>query len=335
MRITYKNILLLVTLSLCFSNIAYGDGIKKVAQSGMKWLSIPNGARASAMGGAFTAIGGGAESIFWNPAGIAHTEGHTVLVNQTQWIADISVFSSAVTFDAGKIGIIGASVSNVDWGTIHGTKRSATGVGFEETGTFSPTNYAIGLSYGRRVSNQFSFGGQIKYIHENLGSNSEGSFDDPKEYTAKMEVVAMDVGTLYYTGFKDLRFGMSLQNFSSEVKYLAEYFPLPLTFRFGLAMDLMTLWKDESDHKLTFAVDALHPRDYSERLHFGGEYQFKNLAFLRAGYKTNYDEESVSFGGGLNVAISNLLLSINYSYLAFDHFDAVNMISFDFRYLRN
>ncbi len=335
MKITNKSIILLVTLSLCAFNTAYGDGIKKVAQTGMKWLSIPTGARASAMGGAFTAMAGGTESIFWNPAGIAHSEGHTVLVNQTQWIADISVFSSALTFDAGKLGMFGVTVTNVDWGTINGTRRADTDAGYEETGTFSPTNYAFGVSYGKKISSQFSFGGQVKYIHENLGSNLEGSFDESSEYTADMNVLAMDVGTLYYTGFKDLRFGMSLQNFSAEVKYLAEYFPLPLTFRFGLAMDLMTMIDEDSDHKVTLAVDALHPRDYSERLHFGCEYQFKDLFFLRTGYKTNYDEESMSFGGGLNVALSNLLLSINYSYIAFDHFDAVNMVSFDFRYLRN
>lgn len=335
MKITNKSLILLVALSLCAFNTANGGGIKKVAQSGMKWLSIPTGARASAMGGAFTAMVGGTESMFWNPAGIAHSEGHTFLVNQTQWIADISVFSSALTFDAGKFGIIGASITNVDWGTLNGTRRADTDAGYEETGTFSPINFVLGLSYGKKVSNQFSFGGQIKYVHENLGSNSEGSFDEPSEYTAEMNIIALDVGTLYYTGFKDLRFGMTLQNFSSEAKYLAEYFPLPLTFRFGLAMDIMTMINDDSDHKLTLAVDALHPRDYSERLHFGGEYQYKNLLFLRTGYKTNYDEESISFGGGLNVAFSNILLSINYSYIAFDHFDAVNMISFDFRYLRN
>lgn len=335
MKITNKSIILLVALSLCAFNTAYGDGIKKVAQTGMKWLSIPIGARASAMGGAFTAMAGGTESVFWNPAGIAHSEGHTILVNQTQWIADISVFSSALTFDAGKFGMIGASLTNVDWGTLNGTRRADTDVGYEETGTFSPTNFAVGLSYGKKVSSLFSFGVQIKYIYENLGSNSEGSFDEPSEYTAEMNVVAMDVGTLYYTGYKDLRFGMSLQNFSPEVKYLAEYFPLPLTFRFGLAMDLMTMIDEDSDHKVTLAVDALHPRDYSERLHFGGEYQYKNLLFLRMGYKTNYDEESISFGGGINVVLSNLMLSINYSYLTFDHFDAVNMISLDFKYLRN
>lgn len=336
MKITNKSFMLLIALSLCAFKPAYGDdGVKKVAQSGMKWLSIPSGARASAMGGAFTAIAGGTESLFWNPAGIAHTEGHTILVNQTQWIADISVFSSALTFDAGKFGIIGASIVNVDWGTINGTRRAATDAGFEETGTFSPANYALGLSYGKKVSSQFSFGVQVKYVHEDLGSNYEGTFDEPIEYNAEMNIVALDVGTLYYTGFKDLRFGMSLQNFSKEAKYLAEYFPLPLTFRFGLAMDLLTFVNEDSDHKLTLAVDALHPRDYSERLHFGGEYQFKELFFLRAGYKTNYDEEDMSFGVGVNVPVSNFMVSINYSYVAFEHFDAVNMISLDFRYLRN
>jgi len=33
------------------------------------------------------------------------------------------------------------------------------------------------------------------------------------------------------------------------------------------------------------AFEALHPRDYTERYHIGGEYQYNNVLAVRAGYK--------------------------------------------------
>ena len=220
----------------------------------------------------------------------------------------------------------------MDWGTFHGTRRTVTGSGYEETGDFSPEDWAAGFAYALRVSDKFAFGGQVKYVHEHLGDTYEGSMDDPTKYVGQMDVFAFDFGTLYYTGFKDLRFGMTLQNFSQERNYRAEFFPLPLTFKFGMAMDITQLWTEQSENKITLSVDALHPRDYTERMHFGFEYSFKNMVFLRGGYKTNYDEEDISFGGGLKLKVSNMLIEFDYAYLKFEHFDAVQMFSFDFKF---
>lgn len=309
------------------------EGLKKIAQTGMKWFSIPMGSRPAAMGSAFTAVADDAGSIFWNPAGIAHAEGTHFFLNQTKWIADIDVNSGAATWGSERFGTFAVSFAAADWGDLHGTQRANNDAGFIETGTFSPTDYAIGLGYAKRVSNQFAFGGHLKYVYEELGSSLEGKFDAPREINAKMDLLAFDFGTLYRTGFKSLVVGMSLQNFSQEAQYRAEQFPLPLTFRFGMAMDLTDLWMAaDAPHRLLLAVDALHPRDYSERLHFGLEYGYRGLFFLRGGYKTNYDEEDISFGAGLKYSISGLEVALDYGYVQFKNFDAVQMFSFDFNF---
>ncbi|UCH09301.1 MAG: PorV/PorQ family protein [Fidelibacterota bacterium] len=317
------------------------DGqVKKIAQSGMKWLSIPVGARATAMGAAFTAVADDGSAVFWNPAGAA-MGGSGVFLSQNQWIADIGVLAGAVTFDLGNIGVVGASYAVVNWGDLNGTVRDpSVASGYRETGTFSPTNFGVGINYARRVSDQFAFGGHLKYLYENLGSNYTGSTDtdgsgdyiDAKKYTAEMNTVAFDFGTLYYTGFHDLRLGMSLQNFSQEMQYRMEWFALPLTFKFGLAMDLLSLLGDPAAHTLTVAVDALHPRDYTERIHLGVEYRFHNLLFLRGGYKTNYDEENVSFGGGVNLSVAGFGLGVDYAFIQFGNFDPVQTFSFNFKF---
>ncbi|MDZ7402438.1 MAG: PorV/PorQ family protein [candidate division KSB1 bacterium] len=322
----------LIIMVLLFTLPAHAGGVKKIAQTGMKWLSIPVGARATALGGAYTALVNDASSIFWNPAGMALAEGRHIFLSQNRWIADITINAGALVYNADDWGVFGASFSAVDWGTIHGTQRASTATGFVETGDFSPTDWALGVSYARRMSTQFSFGANVKFVHEKLGETLEGTFDSPRTFSAEMSLVAFDIGTLYYTGFKDLRFGMSLQNFSQEKAYRAESFPLPLTFKFGLAMNVFNLWMDQQDHNLTVAIDALHPRDYSERLHFGCEYSFKNILFLRGGYKTNYDEEDLAFGAGLLFNISGMGVGLDYSYLQFKNFDAVHTFSFDFKF---
>jgi len=315
-----------------FAVQVHGGGIKKVAQAGMKWLAIPVGARGSAMGGAFTAVADDASSIFWNPAGMAFAKGCHAFFSQTKWIAGITLNAGAILYDTGNFGVFGASIVTMDWGTLHGTRRTTGAGGYEETGTFSPEDWAAGLAYAFQVSNKFSFGGHLKYVHECLGETYEGTMDNPKAYNGEMNLFAFDFGTLYYTGFKDLRFGMTLQNFSQEKKYRAAFFPLPLTFKFGVAMDVSELLTEQPAHKITLSIDALHPRDYAERLHFGGEYSFKDIVFLRAGYKTNYDEEDVSFGGGLHLKVNRLILDVDYSYLKFQHFDSVHIFSFGFKF---
>ncbi|MCF7805465.1 MAG: PorV/PorQ family protein [Candidatus Marinimicrobia bacterium] len=325
-----KNLILIVMLAASIPLQA--AGLKKVAQSGMQWLSIPVGARAAALGGAYTAVANDASSIFWNPAGVALSNGGNLFIAQTNWIADINVNAASVSYDAGGLGYFSASFAGVDWGVFHGTRRSETSAGFVETGEFSPTNWAAGMGYARRVTDRFAIGGHLRYLHENLGSTLEGTMDAGTEYTAKTSLMAFDFGTIYYTGFKDLRLAMSLQNFSEEKKYREAHFPLPLTFKFGIAMDMTSFWTSESPHSVLLSVDAIHPRDYTERMNFGLEYGFKNMFFLRGGYKTNYDEEDFTVGGGLNYEIGGFALGIDYSYLQFQHFDAVQMFTVNFHF---
>ncbi|OGB63743.1 MAG: hypothetical protein A2Y94_06305 [Caldithrix sp. RBG_13_44_9] len=328
-----KIVILVLLFIFCLSLNIQAENLKKIAQTGMKWLSIPIGARGAALGGAYTAMSDDITSIFWNPAGIAYTEGGHVFLNQTKWIADINVNVGALTYQYKNWGVIGLSYAAADWGTLHGTQLANNAQGFEETGDFSPTNWALGFSYARKISDAFALGGNVKYLYEKLGAGNIGNFGtDPDEFTAKMNLFAFDVGTYYYTGFKDLRFAMSFQNFSAEKKYRTEQFPLPLTFKFGVAMDMFQFINEESNHHAMFAIDAIHPRDYSERLHFGLEYSFRNMVFLRGGYKTNYDEEDLSLGAGLHYGLGGLAFTLDYGYVMFKNFDAVQMFSFDFQF---
>ncbi|MDG5766282.1 PorV/PorQ family protein [Balneolales bacterium ANBcel1] len=303
----------------------------KVAQSGMTWLNMPVGARAAGMGSAHVAVANDAGSFFWNPAGYAFTEGTSVFANRTQWIADINVSSGAVSHNLGNWGVVGLNMTSLDWGTFHGTIRSDhADQGYEDTGTFSVSSLAAGASYGFRISNQFGVGLNVKYLYENLGSTYVGNFDSPERASAKMHLIALDFGTIYYIGYRDLRLGVSIRNFSNEQAYRADEFALPMTFRMGLAMDVLSIFSENENHTLTVASDFIHSRDYTERLDSGLEYGFRNQFFLRGGYKINYDIESFSLGAGVNVDAMGVRTKVDYAYLHMEFFDSVHMLTVNF-----
>ena len=60
----------LVCTALLFV-LTNGQEVTKVGTTAAKFLSIPVGARAVGMGGAFVAVADDASSLYWNPAGIA------------------------------------------------------------------------------------------------------------------------------------------------------------------------------------------------------------------------------------------------------------------------
>ena len=301
--------------------------IKKVAQTGLQFLKLDVGGRAAAMGGAFMMVGNDANALFYNPAGAAYVPGSLdFFATQTQWVADITYSAGALVKNLGNWGTVGLSYLTSDYGDdIIGTVVSTSLQGYEETGKLELGAYTIGLAYARMLTNKFSIGGQVKYVSQHLGSSILTAGGNPAEN--KVNSVAYDVGTIFYPGFKSFRLGMAVRNFSPQLKYQQEGFQLPLTFTVGFAMDMLDLMGEHPNHSLVMAVDAIHPRDYTERIHVGGEYWFMNMLAVRAGYKSNYDVEGLTAGIGAKYGVGGVNLKVDYSYSDFGAFDAINRFS--------
>lgn len=316
----------------------------KLAQTGFQFLSVHPDARGVAMGEALTALPGYSISIFYNPANIAFTEAFLDFsLNQNKWIADINHYSGSMAFLPwkGRYGVFAFSFLSVDYGEFLGTDVDPTSEkGYIDTGTFSPTAYAVGVAYSKALSDRFGFGVHLKYVSQDLGSSLIPSPDrDPgnpndlntitKSYSEG--VLAFDFGTIYRTGFKSLAFGMSVQNFSREVRFESEGFQLPLVFNIGISMDMFDwIMPDSKIHSFVLAVDANHPRDTREQLKIGGEYLLMDILALRFGYHSNVDERDVSFGVGLKKDFGNSggRIAIDYAYTPFGVFDNVQRFSF-------
>ncbi len=320
---------LFIFLSMGLLCLSPAFAIDKTAQTGLQFLKIDVGARAAAMGGSYAMVGNDATAMFYNPAGLAYMEkDYSVFFGRTQWLADITYNAGGVAKSFGNFGVFGLSVIASDYGDMVGTMYAATEQGYTVTGSLNVGAYAVGLSYAKSLTNKFSIGGQVKYCAQQLGSNL---MSDGTTMENDVNGFAYDFGTMFYPGFKSFRLGMFIRNFSPEFKYVEEGFELPLTFVLGFAMDILDFWGEHSN-PLLISVDAIHPRDYSERIHVGAEYLFMNMFALRAGYKFNYDVEGLSAGLGFKADVGGFAVDLGYAYSDTEFFDAVNRISVGFSF---
>ncbi len=310
----------------------YGQvGLNKLAQSTMNFQLVSLSPKASAMGEAYYAVGKGAESIFYNPAGLADMDKtFNVVVDYTQWIAGINYIGGAAAWNLDNYGVVGLSLMSVNYGTIYGTSldpNTGSALGYIDNGALSNVSaYSFGVSYAKAISTQFSIGGNIRIAGQNLGENQFINGATVKNNATKL---VFDAGVKYYTGFKNFRFGMAIRNFSSNILREAIYEQLPLTFTVGTAIDLMDFINPmhSQEDALTLAVDFLHSNNYSERFNVGAEYKLLGMLALRAGYQTNRDIASWSAGIGVNKTIAGNEIEVNYSFSKMDIFKNVNRLS--------
>jgi hypothetical protein len=325
-----------ILLAWCvFTASGIGQTYEKIAQTGFQFLSVSSDARASALAEAATSLEMSSSSLFFNPAGMASmSKTFDASFSMNKWIADINhnAFSVAFRPTQGKYGVFGISVLSVDYGDIIWTTVANNEQGFIDsndpafTGGIGETGAnSIGLGYARALSDHFSIGGQVKRVHQSLGENAVTVTDSTTAIVKnQLTPLAFDFGTLYKTGFKSLQFGMSVRNFSKEIKYSEESFELPLVFTLGISMNLFDLVKWQGvQQSAVLSIDATHYRSHREQLLVGMDYTLMDALSLRLGYIFGNDENNVTFGFGL----SYFGVVLDYAYTPFGVFDSVQRIS--------
>ena len=328
-------------------------GGQRVGTSSMSFLKIPVGSRAEGMGGAYVALANDAFAAYWNPAGIAqlknrwsgaytydpdraepgvkapttqyarlHRGNHAIGLVRMDWIADIqyNAISYVQPLPVGVLGLTAASLSMAEMEITTEYHPDGTGEYFR----FG--DVLMGLTYALPMTDNFSWGLSLKYARETLA-----------QYT--MNNVLMDIGTYYWTGYRDLRIGVALMNFGPNAKpdgtftnvdvngeeyedSFTGYAP-PTEFRLGGAMTLFA----STQHRFLGSIQLNHPVDNAENLKVGGEYSFAGMLFLRGGYKFNTDEDRYSFGGGVRIPIGGTALDVDYSYTDFGILDQTQRFS--------
>ncbi len=298
----------------------------KVGSSSALFLKIGMDSRGVAMGEAYSASVTGIPSVFCNPAGLASLDGNAFFVSDAEWLADIRLIGGAYGFKYKEFGTFAFSVLTADYGDMPLVSEHESDVA---SGTFTARDIAVGFTYAKRWTDMLYVGGTAKYLDQSIA-----------DYTSRG--IAFDFGTVYHTGLGSLRLAMATTNFGPDMTYDGSYTDkyyigtshieeerlfgsndLPLNFRLGIAYD----FELGRDGQVTLALDATHPTDYSERVHFGGEYGWNNTMFLRMGYTTNAEEMGLSGGAGLVLDTSFGETSVDYAFTEFGVFKGVHRIS--------
>ena len=280
---------------------------KKVATTGYSFLEISVSPRMSGMGEILTPWHhAGAEALFGNPGQLGFLEtDHAFYLGYAPYLADTRLQTIGYAYHNELLGVFGLSFNQLDMGEMTHTVNadpSNPGGSYQVLGKYSANALAVGLTYARRLINTFSFGVNIKYVREQISDYASDNF-------------VFDVGMLYFTEFGSMRLGGYIQNFGVDATYLSESFKMPMLFRLGVAGEV--LGDFESNHRLTLAVEAIHPSNYTERVHIGAEYAFQNIVMLRSGYKFNYDEGGFTAGLGLQWPSEGYKTRVDISYTDF------------------
>jgi opacity protein-like surface antigen len=326
-----KSKLLLWVLILCLlagsTQLLLAQAVTKVGTTAAKFLSIPVGARAVGMGGAFVAVSNDASAMYWNPGGLARLKQAEVIFSHADWIADIDFNYGGVVLPVAGLGTVGLSFTALSTEEMERTTVDQP----EGTGQFfSAGSFAVALSYGRNLTDWFSIGGNVKYVNEHIWNSSATG-------------IGVDIGTLFTTPFSGLKFGASIANFGQKLKITGDDllvqqdisgnngnnpninanlstddFDMPLILRIGVAYEPITT----EDRQLILVLDAVHPNDNSESISVGGELTgFRRSISIRSGYKAlgaKDSEEEFTIGGGFNYNIDKgLRLKIDYAYEQF------------------
>lgn len=314
---------------------------QKLAQTGMKFLSVGTDARFSAMANGVSAIESGSPSaVFYNPASMARFDVTArAAVGYTRWIADIAHYYGAIGISPadGDWGTFTLFYQYVDYGTVKGTIRSAGGRGYLDSRDIpgldvKPSGTVFGLGYARAISDKFSIGANIKYAMQNLGDATvEYTGGNATTVNTTANVLAFDLGLIYRTGFRSLNLAMTIRNFSREVQFAKENVQLPLLFKIGAAIDMVELTEGEKgESSVLVTVDAEHPRDYQEQLRFGTEFIYQSLLALRMGYVTGLEEEGISLGFGLMTTLGEAPFGLDYAYTPVGPLGDVHRLTFNF-----
>ena len=205
----------------------------------------------------------------------------------------------------------------------------------EGDGTYAgASDLVVGLTYARKLSAYFSLGVTLKTLYSQIANESAIG-------------QAIDIGTLFTPGWKDLRIGMSLAHFgtkmnldgrdlniqtdidplinsdaAAEGRLKTQSWNLPTTFRLGIAMNII----NNNKYTVLWALDGIHATDANESLGTGFELTAGPFA-LRSGLGLGYDQTRVSIGAGYSHATTTIIFNIDYGVMIIEPFGIIQTVS--------
>ena len=217
-------------------------------------LTLSPDARASGLGEAGVATSPDANSAYFNAGKLGFVPyKHSVSASYSPWLRnvtdDMSLSYLSGYSKVGQRSAISGSLMYFDLGQID----YRTGANLP-AGSFNPKEYAVSVSYGQQLTDNFGLGISARYIRSNLVGAYSGN--DAKPGNA----AAVDIGAYYTkdatigTGIYNIALGGSITNIGNKITYADPANPsfLPTTLKLGTALTR----EIDQYNKITLAFDA-------------------------------------------------------------------------------
>lgn len=330
-KLTFVSIFILVLALDLF-------GVSNIGTTAGQFLKIGIGMRATSMGEAFVGLANDASAIYWNPSGTANLKGRSILFNQINYPVGLKYSFLGLIYAHKTRGTIGGYVSLFSSGNMEvRTEEQPEGTGE----LFSYTGLVVALTYAKRFTDRFSFGGALKYIQESVWHSQSATF-------------GIDLSLLFKTGIHGITFGMTLSNFGGKMQLRGEdtrfiynidpnrdpnttpntpadlrtdVFSLPLRITAGISGRLLT-------NRIIWDVDFVTPNDNLPYLNAGMEVNLLDFVFLRVGRRgilLDNLEGGLTAGAGFKIRKpgSMLRFNIDYSYLDFGRLTSAHRLGLE------
>ncbi len=268
-------------LSLAVVLVASGLGSGRAGATppGFVFLQVDPNARAAAMGDVQSVLGGDAASLHGNPATLTQLTGRSLSLNHVEWFQDFRVESAALAAHT-RFATIGAMITGMYAGSEDFVLRDDTGA---EGGHFGYYDLAAQVALARPVGRGVSAGVSGKLILENIDDVRYGS-------------VAADLGLTWATPVTGLTLGGVVANLGPASTNSGTTVDLPRTGRIGASFQHPVRALDGS---LLLATELESRRGGDSHLHVGAEARVHRNLVLAAGWKSGFDSQGVSMGGGI------------------------------------
>jgi hypothetical protein len=331
---------LLVALACLLAVPAGAGNPERVGTAGGGELQVPVSARGIALGNGVMADIEGVEAMYYNPAGLSGLGGAEVYFSHVGYIADMkkNYFAGAIKTAYGAFGV---TVDVFSVGEIEETTEAKP----DGTGrTFSPTFAVVGGTYSQFLTDAVSVGVTAKMVNESILDVSAVG-------------VAFDFGLQYRPSWRNLRVGIALKDFGSQMRFdgdgfetshtvsgnptanphilrsQSSSFELPSTFQVGMVYRVL----DRGDNRISGYGSFMNNNFGRDEYHLGAEYSFRSMLSLRGSYVANGSSDNnfgPSFGVGLKVPVgSTNSAQFDYAIRTVpDYFDNVQVFSVKFAF---